>query len=103
MLRGGGRYTIVLDQVGKEPRTVTVSFFSDPETQKGTAYFHVPYRVSEPGEKLRSRSHPECRSTSCVSRLTATETAPTSRAGCRRPRPWERRPQTEHRPLRRRP
>ena len=48
----------MLDQVGKEPRTVTVSFFSDPETQKGTAYFHVPYRVSEPGEKFKIEVSP---------------------------------------------
>jgi hypothetical protein len=56
--RGGGRYTIELEQVGEEPRTITVSLFSDPETQKGAAYFHVPYRVSEPGDKLKIEISP---------------------------------------------
>ena len=58
MLRGGGPYTIELEQVGKEPRTITVSLFSDPETQKGTAYFHVPYRVSEPEDRFKIEVSP---------------------------------------------
>ncbi|HEV2091654.1 MAG TPA: hypothetical protein VGR18_00645, partial [Rubrobacter sp.] len=53
MLRGGGRYTIEFEQVGEEPRTVMVNLYSDPDNQEGAVYFHVPYRVSKPGARLK--------------------------------------------------
>jgi hypothetical protein len=31
MFRGGGRYTVELEQVGEEPRVVAVNLYSDPE------------------------------------------------------------------------
>jgi hypothetical protein len=58
MLRSGGFYTKELEQIGKEPRTVTVSLFSDPETQTDAAYFHVPCRVSEPADRFKIEVSP---------------------------------------------
>lgn len=61
MLRGGGRYTVELEQVGEEPRVVTVNLYSDPEHQVGAAYFYVPYRVTEPGARMKIEISPGIR------------------------------------------
>ena len=45
-------------QVGEEPRIIVVSLYSDSETEWGRAYFHVPYRVSEPGDRFKIEISP---------------------------------------------
>lgn len=53
MVRGGGRYTVELEQVGEEPRVVAVNLYSDPEHKVGATYFYLPYRVTEPGARIK--------------------------------------------------
>lgn len=61
MLRGGGRYTVELEQVGEEPRVVAVNLYSDPEHQVGATYFYVPYRATEPGARMKIEISPGVR------------------------------------------
>ena len=58
VLRGGGRYSVELKQVGEEPRIIVVSTFPDPQTQWGRAYFYIPYRASEPGDRFKIEISP---------------------------------------------
>lgn len=54
----GGAYTVDLEQVGREPRLIRVNAYSDEDPRESVAYFGVPFRLSEPGTRLRLETRP---------------------------------------------
>ena len=86
-LAPGGAYTVDLEQVGSEPRLIRVNAFSDEDPRESVAYFGVPFRMVEPGTRLRLAMRPGLPLDGLRLEVDRDGTASTRRAGCPR-RPW---------------